>query len=357
MATLKVASWNLQNLFDITASDIAADLEFTPEQGWDAEALDNKLTNLAEIIKLMHGGQGPDLLGICEVENKPLLDELVARTGLPNLVVAHIDSPDIRGIDTSLIYSSKVFVPDGEPVGHNIHFRHPTRDVFEVPLKVKSNGARLHCFVNHWPSRSRGQFETEPLRIAVAENCAFLAQDVLKFKHEQYVAMPDTVKTLQDLNTRFDANVLFMGDFNDEPYSRSVVEYLLAAKDLDHIEEAIRKASANAKPPRKQTPTVRDYLEQKAYLFNCMWPQAALSDHGSLHFSQGVNTFNLLDQFMVSRGLLFGNSGLKMLVDTARVFEAPPMASAQKRRPVAFDKKTKKGYSDHFPIEAEIDVL
>ena len=287
-------------------------------QGWDAEALDKKLTNLAQIIKLMHGGQGPDLLGICEVENKPLLDELVARTGLPNLVVAHVDSPDIRSIDTSLIYSSAVFAPDGEPVGHNIHFRHPTRDVFEVPLKVKNNGARLHCFVNHWPSRSQGQFESEPLRIAVAENCAFLVQDVLKFKHMDYVAMADSAQTLKNLNTRFDTNVLLMGDFNDEPYSRSVVQYLLAARDHD---------------------------------------QAALSDHGSLYFSQSVNSFNLLDQFMVSRGLLLGKSKLKMLLDSVRVFEAPPMASAQKHRPVAFDKKTKKGYSDHFPIEAEIEIL
>ena len=137
MALINIASWNLQNLFDIDVSDIAADLEFTPEEGWDAEALDNKLTNLAEIIKLMHGGQGPDLLGICEVENKELLEELVVRTGLPNLVVAHKNSPDIRGIDTSLIYSNKVFALDGEPVDHNIHFRHPTRDVFEVPLRSR----------------------------------------------------------------------------------------------------------------------------------------------------------------------------------------------------------------------------
>ncbi len=357
MAHINIASWNLQNLFDITVSDIAADLEFTPEEGWDAEALDKKLDNLAEIITLMNGGQGPDLLGICEVENKALLEALVARTGLPNLVVAHQDNPDIRGIDTALIYSSDVFALDGEPVGHNIHFRHPTRDVFEVPLRVKSNGARLHCFVNHWPSRSSGQFESEPLRIAVAANCAYLVQDVLKFKHSDYVAMADSAQTLQAINTRFDANVLLMGDFNDEPYSRSVVDYLLAAKDLDHIEEIFKKAAPSARPPRQHTPTVRDYLERKAYLFNCMWPQAALSDHGSLHFGQGVNTFNLLDQFMISRGLLLGNSGLKMLLDTVRVFEAPPMASAKKKRPVAFDKKTKKGYSDHFPIEAQIEVL
>jgi Endonuclease/Exonuclease/phosphatase family len=357
MPTLKVASWNLQNLFDTTASDIAADLEFTPEQGWDAVALDKKLNNLAAVIKLMHGGQGPDLLGICEVENKPLLEELVRRTGLPHLVVSHQENPDIRGIDTALIYSSQVFEPNGEPVGHNIHFRHPTRDVFEVPLKVKATGALLHCFVNHWPSRSRGQYESEPLRIAVAENCALLVQNLLKFKRQDYLAMADAPSTLQQINRRFDANVLLMGDFNDEPYSRSVVDYLLATKDFDQLEEVFKKAPASAVPARKHTPTVRDYLNQKPYLFNCMWPQAGLSDHGSFHFSMGVNTFNMIDQFMVSRGLLLGRSGLQLVRDSVRVFEAPPMASRLKKRPVAFDKLTKKGTSDHFPIEAEIAVL
>jgi len=357
MANIRIASWNLQNLFDITASDIAADLEFTPENGWNAEALDKKLANLAQIVKLMHGGQGPDLLGICEVENKPLLEELVARTGLTQLKVAHEDNPDIRGIDTALLYSDDVFELDGEPVGHNVHFRHPTRDIFEVPLRVRANGARLVVFVNHWPSRSSGQYESEPLRIAVAEHCARLVQSKLKFERQAYVAMSDTPATLVALNQRFNANVLLMGDFNDEPYNRSLVNYLLAAKDVDHIEEVIRKASAAARPPRQHTPTVRDYLERKAYLFNCMWPQLGLSDNGTLHFGESVNSFNLLDQFCISRGLLMGQAGLKMALDSVRILRAPPMSSAQKQRPIAFDKQTKKGYSDHFPIEAEIEVL
>ena len=100
MAVIKVASWNLQNLFDTTASDIAADLEFTPAQGWDDEALDKKLTNLATVIKAMHGGQGPDLLGIVEVETKELLEQLITRTGFTHLKVAHVDSPPTSGAST-----------------------------------------------------------------------------------------------------------------------------------------------------------------------------------------------------------------------------------------------------------------
>jgi len=70
MTEIKVAFWNVQNLLDTTASPIAADLEFTPEQGWTTEVFAIKVTNLAKIIKQMHGGAGPDLLGLYEVENK-----------------------------------------------------------------------------------------------------------------------------------------------------------------------------------------------------------------------------------------------------------------------------------------------
>jgi hypothetical protein len=357
MPTIKVASWNLQNLFDTTASDIATDLEFTPENGWDDQALDRKLANLAEIIRAMHGGQGPQLLGVCEVETKELLEQLVERTGLPNLRVAHAESPDIRGIDTSLIYSGDVFELAGEPVGHMIHLRFPTRDVFEVPLRVKANGALLTVFVNHWPSRRRGQYESEPLRIAVAEHCGRLVQRVLKFSRADYQAMPDTPATLGALNARFDANVLLMGDFNDEPYSRSILDYLLASRDVDHVEEPIKRASSRDVPARSNTPTVRAYLERDAYLFNCMWPTVGQSDTGSLHFGEGTNTMNLLDQFMVSRGLRFGLSGLRMKLDAVRVFRAPAMATRGKQRPIPFDKQTRKGYSDHFPIEAEIELV
>jgi endonuclease/exonuclease/phosphatase family metal-dependent hydrolase len=357
MPRIKVASWNLQNLFDISASEIATDLEFTPEFGWDAEALDKKLTNLAAVVKKLHGGQGPDLLGVCEVENKALLEELVARTGLAQLDVAHQENPDIRGIDTALLYSREVFELDGVPIGHNVHFRFPTRDIFEVPLKVRATGARLRVFVNHWPSRSRGQYESEPLRIAVAEHAARLVQAVLKFDRKEVLAMPDTPATLEALNKRLDANVILMGDFNDEPYNRSILDYLLAGKDLDHLEEVLKKAAPSSKPPRQHTPQPRDYLERKSYLYNCMWPQLGRSDHGTLHFGQNTNTFNLLDQFCISRGLLYGLSGLKMALDSVRIFNEAPIASAQKKRPVRFDKETKKGYSDHFPIEAEIEVL
>ena len=84
MTDISVAFWNLQNLFDITASEIAADFEFTPSEGWDQATLDKKIENLAEVLALMHGGAGADLLGICEVENKKIATTLMNALGRPD---------------------------------------------------------------------------------------------------------------------------------------------------------------------------------------------------------------------------------------------------------------------------------
>src|SRR5690349_5906922 len=73
---LVVASWNCENLFD-TEDDpnVKGDEEYTPDspKKWTKEKLDTKLTNLGSIIKKMNDGKGPDVLGVCEVENRKVV--------------------------------------------------------------------------------------------------------------------------------------------------------------------------------------------------------------------------------------------------------------------------------------------
>lgn len=354
MSEIKVAFWNLQNLFDTTASPIAADLEFTPEQGWTPEVFDVKVAHLAQVIRQMHGGTGPDLLGLCEVENKGVVERLLAEIGRPELRVAHVESPDIRGIDCSLVYSSDRFDdPTPEDMqGHLVHFRYPTRDIFQVRLTLKGGGPELNVLVNHWPSRGAGQYETEPYRLSVATRCGQLVDQLLKVDRQAYEQFPDTAEGLAQLNARWNRNVLLMGDFNDDPFCRSLTDYLLAAKDLDKVEEVLKAGSG------RMTPAIDSYLGREAVLFNPSWALLGEPDTGSIFYSSGAaNTMNLFDQFIVTRGLYFGTSGLKAREGSMRIFRAPEMTSGPKRRPRAFDRRTQKGASDHFPIELTIDVL
>ncbi|MEA1946270.1 MAG: hypothetical protein U9N83_03085 [Thermodesulfobacteriota bacterium] len=352
MTELKIAFWNLQNLFDTKLSEIAADFEYTPNEGWDQDAFDAKIKNLAQIIDLLHNGKGPDLLGVCEVENKDVAEELIKACKRNDYELAHIESDDIRGIDTSLIYSKDIFEIIGDPKGHNVHLRYPTRDIFQVDLKVKENDAQMTVFVNHWPSRWRGEFLTEPYRITVANSCGRLADVILKYSKKDYIDMDDSQVTMDELNTKWNKNVLFMGDFNDEPFNRSIMVELKAASGEDKLEEEVKKSKN-----RQYTPSHEKYLKLQAYFYNCMCKFLGMPDEGTHFYSESTNTMNLLDQFIISRGLYYGLQSLKLEQDSVEIFKPSVMASGKKKRPKKFDKKTKKGYSDHFPIQAIIQTF
>lgn len=351
MAEIKIAFWNLQNLFDTTVSEIAADLEFTPDKGWGQAAFDAKVKNLASVINLMHDGQGPDLLGICEVENHEVAEKLMDKCSRQDYELAHVEAPDIRGIDTSLIFSKNVFELLDEPLGHIVHLRYPTRDIFEVNLGVRQNNSKLAVLVNHWPSRWKGLHETEPYRITVASHCGQIVDRILKYPRNEYLDMSDTQNTLEKLNTRWNRNVIVMGDFNDEPFNRSLLDELKASSGEDKLEEPIKKSED------RNTPSPESYLKKQAYLFNCMCRFLGLPDEGTHYYSQSTNTMNILDQFIISRGLYYGLQGLKMKLDSIEVFKPEIMTTSGKGRPKAFDRETNKGFSDHFPIQGAIQTL
>src|SRR2546423_1596759 len=136
-----VGSWNLENLFD-TKDDpsVKGDEEYTPESAkhWTKERLDIKLKNLAKIISKMNDGKGPDVLGVCEVENRQVVEMLVEQ--LKSLgrkyEIIHKDSPSERGIDCAIIYDSAVFTLDS-PQFHHVDADN-TRDIVEA--KLKRNG-------------------------------------------------------------------------------------------------------------------------------------------------------------------------------------------------------------------------
>ena len=392
--SIKVAFWNLGNLFGTYPSLIGSDLEFTPERGWDDEAKDKKIENIAKVINSLHDNQGPDLLGLCEIENEELARELIEKIGKQDIyeIAQYTDSPDIRGIDTCLIYSKKVF-KFIDAKSHNINFRYPTRDIFQVNLSVINNNndnnitSELNVLVNHWPSRIGGRFETEPLRIAVAENCARAVESVLKVSLDDLKEMPTNLKeneeSLAKLNQKWNKNVLIMGDMNDNPFDRSILNYLRAIPDKNRL---IEWKEIFEHPNLKKWQTDKhNYLYQPAFLYNCMWK---LIPDGTLFFEGG---FDLFDQFIISRGLLNGEQGLKMDLNEIKIDKSTKMSNhilvgnfeptgqenkihpIFKESPMPFEYMKKKangepenlpvgrdpltGFSDHFPIQSVINIL
>lgn len=87
-----------------------------------------------------------------------------------------------------------------------------------------------------------------------------------------------------------------------------------------------------------------------------MWRLLATPDVGTHYDSAATNSMNVLAEFVLSRGLVYGQQGLKFDSNSVGIFHQPPKASSS-GRPVNFDRQTLRGVSDHFPITAKIDIL
>lgn len=327
MRTYHIAWWNLENLFDeenAVALGRRTDKVFRAIKddiaGWTPQLRDRKIDQLASVIAAMNTGQGPDLLGVCEVENRFVVDRLkdTVNAALPaprNYDVVHADTDDARGIDVAFIYDVTLFeVP--APLEESVFFhvvmrRNATREIVQVNFKTTSAAARTWAvFGNHWPSRSGGQFESAGYRAIAGETLSFFHQRVLE------VHGPQTP-------------VLAMGDFNDEPFDPSLVQHALSSRE------------------RAKVTSARD----NPLLWNLMWPIAGTPD-GSFYFD---NQPNMLDQFLVNKNMATGNAPIKADPATVQILKPPAMVSTGVyKKPIPFGgmgaQVNQNGFSDHFPI-------
>ena len=303
-----VAFYNLENLFDTINNNKNYDLEFSPmgDKKWDGKKYYAKLENLAKVLSMLAKETcplGPAVIGVAEVENRSVLEDLVKTGDLAkqNLSIVHYDSPDLRGIDVALLYNPQLFtVTSSKPyrltIPDNPTFR--TRDQLLVSGLLA--GERFHFIVNHWPSRSN----KESLRIAAAELC----------KH-----ITDSIRAADP-----EAKVVIMGDLNDDPSNASV------------------KKTLNAKGKIKDV--------KPEGLFN---PMVALRNAGvgSIGYQGGWNIF---DQIIIS-GNMVGKDKSTFQFWKAEIFNRDflmEQSGKYKGYPLRTfsDNTFLSGYSDHFPV-------
>ena len=180
--TYRIGFWNLENLF--------APENFPTREPWIAKALASslagwtdvlfrrKISQLATIITQLANGAGPDILGVCEVENRFVLDQLVAeingRLAARNYGVVHADSAlDKRGIDTAFIVDQNVFTVEPDSVfSHFVIRRTGTRDILQATFRANT-GHELVALCNHWPSRSGGAVNSAGFRVTAGETLGY----------------------------------------------------------------------------------------------------------------------------------------------------------------------------------------
>ena len=65
--------------------------------GWNAEVLGKKLSQLSTVISQINNNHGPDILGICEVESKEVVEKLLDKIqNGRNYKVSHYETHDRR---------------------------------------------------------------------------------------------------------------------------------------------------------------------------------------------------------------------------------------------------------------------
>lgn len=311
-----VVSYNVENLFDTINDPNTADDEFTPDgdRHWNSWRYKKKLFKIWQGIAATNLFNFPDVIGLCEVENRAVVQDLITKTPLykGHYSILHKESGDRRGIDLALLYNASTFVPLDSafiPVTMPKEPDFVTRDILYIKGLVKASKDTLHIFLNHWPSKYGGAAYTEPYRRMAAR---ILRRSI------------DSV-----LSGNGKSKILCMGDFNDTPYDQSVnvdLRTVRYKKDADIEADSI---------------------------YNIGYYMAEKKKYWSYWF-QGRG--ELLDQVMVS-GSLLGKSGLHLSPD--QVFPSD--------EPMFFDKDGrvfrtyqgpvyKGGISDHLPIIINIEV-
>lgn len=305
---LTIVFYNVENLFDTENEPGKRDGEFTPDgsKKWTEERYQKKLDTLARVLSSINENELPEIIGLCEVENKKVVTDLVNSTHLAkgNYKVVHFESPDFRGIDCALIYRPDEFkVVKSFPVRVNFKddSKYTTRDILYVKGETK-NREEFHIFVNHWPSRIGGVAKTEPKRIEVA--------GILKSKIDSVLAASPKAK------------IIVLGDMNDEPSNRSLIEILDAQKPET----------------------------QNAELVNLMYPIHE-KNKGSYNYR---GNWNMLDNIVVSTNLL-DKRGFECIDKQGFVFSKVWMEHKNRNGQISPGRtyggpNYYGGISDHFPV-------
>lgn len=293
---LSVGFWNVENLFDLEDNPDKNDDEFAlgGRKKVDQQIYDLKIKHSSEVLQDLN----VDVLGLCEVENYKVLSDLNNAYKERNYEIIHYESPDNRGIDNALLYDKNRFsIISSRAIENKLKNGGPTRDVLYVLGEY--NNARLHIFVNHWPSNYGGKEKAIPKRTETAELIIKEIKNILSVEKS--------------------AEIILIGDFNEDPDEKNIM------------------------------------LLEKVGLTSLMKPMLGRPKVGTYVY-RGEDSF--LDQIIVNDHLQ-DEEGLSIVEESTYILDLPKYRQQEgnyKHYPYRFwaGNRLLGGYSDHLAVKVEI---
>ncbi|HOX78248.1 MAG TPA: endonuclease [Bacteroidales bacterium] len=312
----RIVFYNVENLFDVMDDTLTNDEEFLPEgdKNWTYDRFREKTIKIYRTLVALGQGDMPAVIGLCEVENRLVLNRLIYDTplSLKDYRLIHRESHDARGVDVALIYRADLFFPiTSEWLTIPLRSGETTREILHVKGRIWDRDT-LDIYINHWPSRYGGAGTSVQKRMAAA---AILSESIVKV-----------------LKSNYNANIIVMGDFNDEPDDESM--------------QSVNKILENS------------LQDSFCPLVNLSSLEKNIFGRGTIKH-QGV--WSVFDQILVSCALFSGDSGLRVSDQMAGIFMAefllePDNAySGMKPFRTYLGPGYHGGFSDHMPVFLDVE--
>ena len=194
-SSLRIVSYNVENLFDTKHDTLKNDSSFLPEgmHHWTYRRYQTKIDRIAQVLVNIGGWESVPLVGLCEVENARCLRNLCYKLRRFHYKYVHYDSPDERGVDVALLYdSTRLSILHSRALSLSLEGDY-TRDILYVSALYEHRDSVL-VLLCHLPSQLGGASNTDWKR----QRAKSLIQSQI-----------DSILLLQP-----SANIVVMGDMN-----------------------------------------------------------------------------------------------------------------------------------------------
>lgn len=314
--TFKVASYNVENLFDLTmeGTEYPAYIPNTG-YGWTKDIANIKYTNITRVIKDL----GADVVALQEVESKEALISLRNRLKDLGADYPYLEIADSRAAPVKCAVLSKFPIVEKKEIQIDNEM---ARNILKVTLDIAGNRAIL--FINHWKSKNG----PESMRIDYAKT---LIKEIDKLKEDADFIL------IGDFNSNYDEYETFRDSYrlNNTGGITGINHILKTIKDSEMVNEKILTMQA-----------------ENEYLYN-LWLEVSETGRWSYIFSSKKES---PDNIIVSRGL-YDNKGISYSDNSFDKFQPDYLFKENtvyrwQMTERGRGKHVGKGYSDHLPIFA-----